>query len=99
MIADHVIYRYGNYRKCMTMWVNPGAQLTADLSGIGIPAPAKIFSGTHKGEDTFVVQFPATWTYDTTLAAETYCATWPAVASEAVGSIIVRNGDYAKCSY
>ena len=93
-ITGQFIQRHGSYIKCIT-WVTEGARLTADLSGTGSPAPATTLSTE---EAITVVQFPMTWTYDTTLAAETYCTTWPAPAGTAVGTIIVRSGDYAKCS-
>jgi hypothetical protein len=94
-ITWHVIERNGNYARCTT-WFADGARLTAGLSGTGSTADATTLS---TGEATTVVQFPAAWTYDTTLAAETYCATYAAPAGTAVGAFIIRFGDYAKCGY
>ena len=69
--------------------------MTVALSGNGSIAPA---TNLATGEETTVVQFPSTWTYNTTLAAERYCATLPLSAGTKVGMIIVRWGNYAKCS-
>jgi hypothetical protein len=90
-----VIERYGNYSRC-TSWPTEGARLTAGLSGTGSAAPATTLVEADARD---VVQFPANWTYNTTLAAGTYCAPWSAPAGTAVGTVIVRSGDYAKCSY
>ena len=90
-----VIERYGPYARCPT-WVTEGVRLAAALSGNGSTADALTLS---TGEATTVVQFPATWTPNTTLAADTYCSSWPAPAGTAVGTVIVRSGNYAKCSY
>lgn len=95
-ITDWFIERRGNYARCI-WWPTDGARLDADLAGTRSTAPAKTLSAEPTTVE--VVQFPATWTYDTTLAAETYCASWPAPAGTAVGTIIVRSGNYAKCSY
>ncbi len=92
--TDWVIERQGNYARCTT-WITEGARLTANLSGTGSTVSATTFVS---GEATTVVQFPGTWTYNTTLAAETYCTTVAAPAGSAVGMIIVRSGNYAKCS-
>jgi hypothetical protein len=90
-----VIERQGSYAKC-TLWITPGARLTAALSGTGSFASATIFSGEAAGQATTVVRFPASWTYNTTLAAETYFTTWQAPAGAVVGMTIVRAGDFAK---
>jgi hypothetical protein len=91
-----VIERTGNYVRCAPWtWITPGVRLNEALSGIESTA-----SGTDLAteEATTVVQFPGTWTYNTTLAVETYCATLPLSAGNLIGSVIVRFGDYAKCS-
>jgi hypothetical protein len=95
MTTNRVIERHGNYARCTT-WPTEGARLTAALSGTGATAEATTLV---TAETVTVVQFPATWTYDTTLEANTYCTSWAAPAGTAVGTIIVRSGDYAKCSY
>jgi hypothetical protein len=88
-----VIEREGNYARCAT-WISEGARLNEALSGTGsIAAATTLVTGAQRD----VVQFPASWTYDTTLAAETYCVTWAAPAGSVVGRMIVRFGHYAKC--
>jgi hypothetical protein len=95
-VTTSVIERTAGYARCTQWtWITPGARLTSALSGIGSIAPA---TDLATGEETTVVQFPQTWTYDTTLAAETYCTTFPGSAGNVVGMIIVRWGNYAKCS-
>jgi hypothetical protein len=93
--ATQVIERHGNYARCTT-WPTEGARLTEALGATGSTAPATTLV---EGAEVTVVQFPATWTSDTTLEAGTYCTSWAAPAGTAVGTIIVRSGDYAKCSY
>jgi hypothetical protein len=97
-VTTSTIERYGNYARCTT-WtsITPGARLEAALSGTGTTAPATTL--TEPPLNIAVVQFPAAWTYDTTVAAETYCATFPASAGTIVGMTIVRAGNYAKCTY
>lgn len=94
--TDWVIERMGNYARCTT-WITEGARLDADLSGTGSRVPA---TSLVTGVPTTVVQFPTTWTYDydRTVTAETYCTPHAAPAESAVGMIIVRAGNYAKCS-
>lgn len=94
-VATQVIERYGNYARCTT-WPREGARLAAALSTTGSTADATTLTTQQA---VTVVQFPATWTSDTTLEAGTYCTSWAAPAGTAVGTIIVRSGDYAKCSY
>jgi hypothetical protein len=89
-----VIERQGNYARC-TMWITEGAKLDAGLSGTTggtVPATTLVTN-----QATFVVQFPATWTHDTTVVAETYCSPWSSPAGSAVGAFIVRAGEFAKC--
>jgi hypothetical protein len=88
-----VIERMGNYARC-TMWITEGARLDTALTGVGSTAQATTLVS---GVGTAVVQFPTTWTHDLTVAAETYCTPWAAPAGSAVGMIIARVGEYAKC--
>jgi hypothetical protein len=93
-VTTSVFERRGSLVKCTAWtWVTPGVRLNETMSG-------STASGTDlaTGEAVTVVQFPSTWTYDTTLAAETYCTYSMASVGNHVGSVIVRFGDYAKCS-
>jgi len=93
-LANTFVERRGNYARCIP-WVTEGAVLADPLKGPGSSASA---TEVLSGQSTTVVQFSGSWTYNTTLEAETYWATGAAPAGETVGSIIVRSGDYAKCS-
>ena len=87
-----VIERQGNYARC-TMWITEGAKLDADLSTGGTVTATTLVTN----QATIVVQFPTTWTHDTTVVAETYCSPWSSPAGSAVGAFIVRAGEFAKC--
>lgn len=96
-ITDMVVERQGSMARCFT-WFAEGARLEADLTAIGSTAPAVTLS---TGVATTVVRFPTAWTYDPdhTVVAETYCNPWATTAGTAVGTFIIRFGDYARCSY